>query len=228
MDGCRGGWLVCRLGVQSLAIDLIAVARSLADVLACEETATHLAIDIPIGLPEIGLSRHCDLQARQLLTKLRSNSVFPAPSRDLTRQLDYSDACAHSQAICGKGISKQAHAIFPKIAEVDEIMTSELQDRVFEVHPELCFWGLAGRPMQHGKKNPDGYQERSRILTKLLSTHLPERAEVRQLGLPIEPDDLLDALVAAFTAYRAWKGNAIRIPANPQLDRKGLRMEMVY
>ena len=168
------------------------------------------------------------MAARQLLTKLRSNSVFPAPSRDLIGKLEYSEACAHAQAICGKGISKQAHAIFPKIAEVDEIMTSELQRRVFEVHPELCFWGLADQPMQYRKKVLEGYQERSRILTKLLSTHLPERSAVRQLGLPIEPDDLLDALVAAFTAYRACKGNAIRIPVSQQLDRKGLRMEMVY
>ena len=65
MDGCRGGWVVCRLNVETLAVDLIAVARSLADVLEREETTTHIAVDIPIGLPETGLPRQCDLQARR-------------------------------------------------------------------------------------------------------------------------------------------------------------------
>jgi len=78
--------------------------------------------------------------------------------------------------------------------------------------------------MQHGKKLPEGYDERIGVLTELLSTKLPDRRHVRQLGLRIGPDDFLDALAAALTAYRAWKGEGVRIPANPQLDRKGLRM----
>ena len=177
MDGCRAGWVICRLKVETLSIDLIAVARSLSDVLGRESTATHIGIDIPIGLPEMGSSRPCDLEARERLTKLRSNSVFPAPARDLIRNKTYLEACTHSQAVCGKGVSKQAHAIFPKVAEVDDIMTPELQQRVFEVHPELCFWGLAGeRPMQNSKKYPKGYKERRNLLAALLSTELPERA----------------------------------------------------
>lgn len=131
-------------------------------------------------------------------------------------------------SICGKGISKQAHAIFPKIAYVDDIMTSQLQTRVFEIHPELCFWALAGRPMQHAKKTLDGYEERRGVLSRVLSGSIPARSEVRQLALPIEPDDLLDALAAGYSAYRLRTGDACRIPDHMEVDRKGLRMEMVY
>lgn len=228
IDGCRKGWLVCRLDVESKAIDLLAVAKSFLDILEREKTAAYLAIDIPIGLAEAGVPRRCDLEARQILTKARSSSVFPAPSRDLLGEADFAEACARSQVICGKGISKQAHAIFPKVGEVDAVMTSELQSRVFEVHPELCFWGLAGRPMQHNKRASEGYEERRGILTDVLSIELPERSEVKRLGLPIEPDDLLDAVAAAITAYRVRMGHAARLPEKPELDSKGLRMEMVY
>ena len=229
INGCRGGWFVCRLNVETRAIDLLAVAARFSQILEREKTATHIAIDIPIGLPEGESPRQCDIQARQLLTKARASSVFPAPARDLLGEPDYAQACARSMVISGKSISKQAHAIFPKIGEVDEIMTSALQDRVFEVHPELCFWGFAGRPMAHSKKIPEGYEERRAVLTKMLPPmQLPVRSEVRQLGLPIEPDDLLDAVAATITAYRVWTNDASRIPRKPELDRKGLRMEMNY
>jgi predicted RNase H-like nuclease len=65
---CRGGWLVCRLVAGTRAVDLLGVARSISDILERERTATDFAIDIPIGLPEAGSSRKCDVQARQLLT----------------------------------------------------------------------------------------------------------------------------------------------------------------
>ncbi len=107
-------------------------------------------------------------------------------------------------------------------------MTPESQGRMFEVHPELCFWGLAGTPMQHSKKTQDGFEERRRLLSQVLSTEIPDRSEVRRLRLPIEADDLLDALAAGVSALRANRGDARRIPADPEIDGKGLRMEMVY
>ena len=228
MDGCRGGWLLCRLDVDTLKVDLIAVVPHIQHVLDREVSATHMAIDIPIGLPKVGCSRKADVRARSLLTRLRGSSVFPAPPRELLTKHTHSEANAYSKALCGKGVPRQAHAIFPKIAQVDEIMTPELQDRLFEVHPELCFWGLAGAPMQHSKKTHEGYEERRRILSQVLSTEIPRQSEVRNLRLPIEADDLLDALVAGVSALRASRGDARRIPDDPEIDGKGLRMEMVY
>lgn len=82
--------------------------------------------------------------------------------------------------------------------------------------------------MQYSKKTPDGYEERRRVLRPVLSTEIPDRSQVRRLRLPIEPDDLLDALAAGVSAFRATRRDARRIPARPEIDRKGLRMEMVF
>jgi len=41
-------------------------------------------------------------------------------------------------------------------------------------------------------------------------------------------DDALDAVVAAWTAGEAVIGKAKTLPEEPQLDSKGLKMEMLY
>jgi predicted RNase H-like nuclease len=228
LDGCRGGWLVCRFDIAAQRIDLLAVATSFARVLENEKAASCIAVDISIGLPEPGAARRCDVEARRLLTRVRASSVFPAPSRLFLRDPYHACSSARSKEICGKGISAQAYAIFPKVAEVDELITPAMQDRVFEVHPEVCFWRLSGAPMQHSKKTLAGFEERRNVLASAFPCSLPERHEVRRLGLPIGPDDLLDAVAAAVTASRASLGKAERLPPVPELDVRKLRMEMLY
>ena len=61
-------------------------------------------------------------------------------------------------------MSHQAFGILPKIREVDQFMTPEVQETVREVHPEVCFYGLTGHPMRHKKKSADGKAERLRVL----------------------------------------------------------------
>jgi predicted RNase H-like nuclease len=39
-------------------------------------------------------------------------------------------------------------------------------------------------------------------------------------------DDYIDALVCGWTAVRVVRGEARRIPAEPEKDERGLRMEM--
>ncbi|TMG01274.1 MAG: DUF429 domain-containing protein [Chloroflexi bacterium] len=39
-------------------------------------------------------------------------------------------------------------------------------------------------------------------------------------------DDYVDALACAWTALCVARGNARRIPSEPELDERGLRMEM--
>jgi predicted RNase H-like nuclease len=141
---------------------------------------------------------------------------------------DYAAACRRSLAVCGKKVSQQAFAIFSKIAEVDRVITPELQAQVFEVHREVCFWGFGRSAMQHRKKVALGYEERHGLLVAALQYAIPQRNEVHRLGFAAEPDDLLDATVAAFTAYRVAMGRAERIPREAEFDRRGLRMEMVY
>jgi predicted RNase H-like nuclease len=125
-------------------------------------------------------------------------------------------------------VSRQGFAIYGKIAEVDEIVNLALQEKLYEVHPEVCFWGMARRALQYSKKTRAGYDERRGILSAALPCAIPIRDEVRQIGLGAQPDDLLDAAVAAVTAHRICQGTAERLPHEPEFDARGLRMEMAY
>jgi predicted RNase H-like nuclease len=130
VNGCRGGWLICRSDIATRAVDLLATAASFAQILEREKTASYIAVDSPIGLPEPGASRRCDVEARRLLIRVRGSSVFPASSRLFLGETNHADASAKSREICGKGIPAQAHAIFSKVADVDRLMTAEVQARV--------------------------------------------------------------------------------------------------
>jgi predicted RNase H-like nuclease len=58
------------------------------------------------------------------------------------------------------------------------------------------------------------------LLSAALSgAHIPEPEEARPIGSA--PDDVLDALVALWTAERSSRGDAERIPAEPPVDLRG-------
>ena len=98
-----------------------------------------------------------------------------------------------------------------------------------EAHPEVCFYGLAGKiPMKHSKKTREGYQE----LLSLLTKHQPglERDVAQALTYwrrsVVAADDILDALACAVTArmHSLWRS----VPTSPEIDSRGLPMEIVY
>ncbi len=129
----------------------------------------------------------------------------------------------------GKRVSIQTWAIVPKILEIDRFIRAEPIRRkiVREVHPEVCFFFLNGeRPMSVAKKKATGQAERRSVLQKWCGEAVDHAlAEREKLGC--KADDILDALVALWTAERIYRGEAVSIPAKPAMDACGLRMEMV-
>ena len=225
-DGCPGGWICVERDTVTREI-FAEVLPTTADL---RDRARHLAVltvDIPIGLSETG-PRDCDVEARRLLTSLRGSSVFPAPVRPAIDASSYTEACERSEAACGKRLSKQAHAIMWRIREVDEMLRGEpeLQGRVREIHPEVCFYAWAGRPMQHAKRTGEGRAERLALVNEHFRGAFDEvRASIpRRLAAD---DDILDAFAALWTAERIVRGEASTVPKAPPEDRYGLRMEMV-
>lgn len=108
-------------------------------------------------------------------------------------------------------------------------MTPEIQHRIFEVHPELSFWALADNaPLANRKAKQVGFDERKALLEQATGLSIPTRADAFKLRRSAKPDDLLDAMVAAWTARRVAEGDAKRLPADPELDATGLRTEIVY
>ena len=117
----------------------------------------------------------------------------------------------------------------PKIVEVDACLRADHVRReiVREVHPEVSFFFLNGeRHMNTAKKKADGQVERLAVLRKWTGEAIVDAlTQRRELGC--KADDIVDAVVALWTAERIACGTAISIPAKPPLDAYGLRMEMV-
>jgi len=222
LDGCRDGWVSVTAPASGDGESRVEVVHDLIGVIACLDDGLLAAagIDIPIGLPASG-PRPCDIEARKLIVARRS-SVFPAPVRAAIGAESYEAASEASKAISGKGLSKQAFAIFPKIREVDDLMTPARQQSFFEVHPEVCFTVLADKPMSFHKSKPEGRAERLEAL-RTVFPDIDEHANVRLPGT--QPDDVLDAFVAAWSARR-WVSKSY-MQLGGELDERGLRMEMI-
>jgi predicted RNase H-like nuclease len=192
------------------------------------------AVDMPIGLPDTG-PRHCDQAARDLLGWPRMLSVFLHLRRPLLDFPDYAAANRWARAD-GKGISKQAWHLLPKIAEIDGWITPRRQARASEAHPELIFRALNnGRALADGKKTRAGFDRRRSLLRRAGYADLDlwlERLRPEFRRGRAAPDDLLDAYACCWTAGRLAAGLAVRVTGWPGVeagrDRRGLRMEICY
>ncbi len=221
VDGCKGGWIAVRLAHDGTAD--IFVTPSFAEILD-RSAGSIIAVDMPIGLPErIGPNGRGPEAAVRAVLGPRKRSVFSVPSRSTVREHDYRSACAEAARTStpSRMVSQQAFHLFPKIRELDGLMTPALESRVHEVHPELAFWRLnGGCAMAHPKKSPAGKQEH---IALLLRRGIPETAlAVVQRGAGL--DDLLDAAASALIARRIARGEAVSFPAEPERDGRGLRM----
>src|SRR5262249_32600790 len=152
---------------------------------ALDEQPSLVAIDMPIGFSN-DAPRACDVAARTLLGAPRGSSVFPAPIRHALPAETYREACAWNIQACGKALSRQGFALFPKLRELDAVMSPERQRWVREAHPELIFATLAGggRGLASSKRTPAGLQERLMLLARNLPDLSDARlaAERRRLG----------------------------------------------
>lgn len=231
IDGCRGGWVwVANQGSDwdcGLAPSLTALAGRL-------EQAALALIDIPIGLPSGGpAERACDRAARALLGRPRAASVFRTPCRPVLAASDYPSACAISRAHSGVALSCQTWNILAKIRETDQLLATRpgLHQRLWEAHPELCLYGLAGgQPMQHPKRQPAGARERLTLLARHAPNALAcvEALVQRQRQRDLARDDAIDAAALAVTAMLLREQPAIRLPPAPLRDARGLPMGLVY
>ena len=230
IDGCRGGWVCAGWDGEGWSLDCLPTLESIVPMLGPHAT---VCIDIPIGLSSDGF-RACDRAARQLLGK-RSSSVFPVPPRLALAALTYEEINFASKAHCGKGVSKQAFYLLPKIREAEALLRSSDSDNFdwLETHPELCFSGFNGAvPMEHTKKTDAGFRERRRILSRHIETKTVDRL-IRNLmaSMPrgqCARDDMMDALVCGLVARLDATSRDCLPPGEQEFDEVGLPMRICY
>ncbi len=234
VDGCRGGWLVVLRPLDDPAAARTILALTFRDILAIEPQPSVIAVDMPIGLPERAGAggRAADVAARAHLGG-RQSAVFSVPARSAVSERDYREACSAAFAASDppRKVSKQIYHLFPKIREIDDLMTPMLQERVMECHPEASFWAMnGGTALDLPKKvksrpNPAGIEARRCLLQ---AAGYPDAIFCRAgwSAAAAGADDLVDAAAASWTAARIATGAAQRFPADPPRDKRGLRMEI--
>ena len=134
------------------------------------------------------------------------------------------------RSIDGKGMSIQSFAITRKVQEVDLALAQlpEHDKRVYEVHPEVCFAKLNhGQPMMLAKKKALGQTERLHLLSQIFGD-APARLVAERPRSQVGADDVLDALVALWSAMRISRGEHESLPAVPDHDAQGRRMAIFY
>jgi predicted RNase H-like nuclease len=218
-DGCRAGWAICRRNIDG-SLD-IRVVKTLAE--ACEGLSI-LAVDMPIGFVDVPRPpRACEVEARKLMPG-KASSVFPTPCRPVLACSTHAEANALSKSM-GVGINQQTFHLFPKMNEVDDLLRTRkaLRKIVYEAHPELAFTRMnGGKPVLSKKRQPEGFEERLKLLRK----HGFRPKFERLTGAA--RDDVLDAVAVCRTAMLIASGEATRLGPARLRDSSGLPMNIWY
>ena len=206
VDGAARGWVGVRWdgGVPVPLLD-----GTLAGL--CEQAGPvqAIAVDMPIGLSE-HRRRECDDQARARLGPRRS-SLFPPPVLAALAHDDYATANRWSKETTGRGISKQAWMLVPRIREV-RALERDSGLPLYESFPELSFLALNGDvPLPHPKRTWNGMAMR---LALVRDVGLEPPVDAGVAGT-VAVDDLLDASALAWSAARIACGSARCLPDAP-------------
>lgn len=210
IDGCPGGWIAAVLTGRTVTWRFAEVDR-IGELVPPDVV---VGIDMPIGLLESG-DRQCDALARQALPGAASR-VFTTPPRAVleagpTAPNDVAQALARE--LSGRGVSRQALNLAPRILALDAHLATLPTHRAIEVHPEVSFAELAGRVLAR-KKSTHGEQERRQALVAWLPD-VDALLGTRPRAVPV--NDALDALAALWSAERWRDGVARTIPAGARM-----------
>jgi predicted RNase H-like nuclease len=220
-----GGWLAATAKLQGITMspEDPQTFRSFLEALDYKPAFQVIALFTPIGLldkPRQG-GRSCEQAARRLLGWPRAGAVASAPIRPVLTCTSYDEALE----VNGGSLSPLMWRQRRHIGEVDKDIAPYWQRTVFEVHPELSFFQVNGdTPMRYSKRSESGRDERRRLLI----TKFPEVDRIVKSRLPgISEARLLDAAACLWTARRIMSRAVERVPADPEWDSEGLRMEIV-
>lgn len=221
IDGCPGGWVVVAGDERTNEAPL--VFGQFEQIIERHPDAAVMAVDIPIGLPtRQDIHREADGAARAVLGKRRV-TVFMTWPREVLMAPTYPAAKQIAQEMTGKKCTFQSYGMARRILEVDALL--DRHPGIHEIHPEVCFWAMnSQRPVESKKREPNGQEERKRLLA---SNGMPvQEGWLKVRGA--DPDDVLDAMAALWSARRIARGEALALPPQPPVDGRGRKVAIWY
>ncbi|MFN8024142.1 MAG: DUF429 domain-containing protein [Acidimicrobiales bacterium] len=222
---CPGGWLIlpARLAGVTVIVEDAEVYPTLLDCLEYKPKFEAAAIWAPLGFyddPQESPYRPCDVEAREIVGWPRLAAVRGVPSRAALRAPTREAAKELEPWLTNDDLRR-----FKWLREAEEHFQPFHQRNWFAAHPDLSFYVLNGdKPVTSSPYQQEGVLERM----NLIKSKLPgvEEAVVRTPPQGAAQIHLLQAAGLLWTARRA-SGRAInRLPADPNWDSTGLRMEL--
>jgi predicted RNase H-like nuclease len=187
------------------------------DVVDQRPSFAVIALNAPVGYLAATRAggRTCDKEARMLLghrgSSIKSAPVRPTSQPDLDLIPDDLDAISLT--------------LLARYREVAREMAPYRQRTIYEANSELSFFQLnEGVPLKWTKHSEKGLAER----VSVLEARMVEAQRITEADVPgASISHLLDVAAVLWTARRVFARAAIRIPADPEWDEDGLRMELV-
>jgi predicted RNase H-like nuclease len=216
---CASGWLVgsAKLHGTTFAPEEPRIITTFGEVLDQRQTFAVIALNAPVGYADESdeSGRACDREARLLLGR-RGSAIHTAPFRE---------ALEEGAVVSDDRLDAVTMTLLPRYREVAAEMAPYRQRTVFEVHSELSFYQLNGdTPLRFSKQSEKGWEERKVLLEK----RIPGVDRILESEIENVPySHLLDVAAFVWTARRIFARIGMRVPADPEWDEEGLRMEIV-
>lgn len=228
IDGCKAGWILITFDQEPK----YEVLRTDEDLKNAFHRFGRIFIDIPIGLEDEKYTRECDDLLRKKLGSEYAASVFSPPIRPALHAPSYVEANMQSYEFTEKKLTVQSWNITPKIKIVDRFLTeeAELQDVVFESHPELLFMNLNGGMIFQKKNTKKGLRHRLSLVSDYEPVAKDFFRDIKEefRRNEVEEDDIVDAMALAFGAKQSKKKGLKTLPENPGKDSSGLIKAIHY
>jgi len=222
---CPAGWLVIpgRLAGVTVVAEEAFTLRTFMEVLDYRPKFDFACVNIPFGYPQFPRRqyRRCDEEARELIGWPRMINVRPVPSR---------------AALFAKSRT-EAQDLEPWLTRNDLRRFKWMREAAIEIQPfhsrsfysanaDLSFQHMNGdEPLTTNPYHEEGQVERLELIRQKMPglDDVVNRVPPQGAGLP----HMFEAAAMLWSARRA-SGRAIsRLPADPEWDDQGIRVELV-
>lgn len=229
IDGCAAGWILITFDDDNTFYEVL---RTDEDLEGAFHKFDRVLIDMPIGLEDEEYTRECDALLRKELGSEYASSVFSPPIRPALNAPSYVEANMQSYEFTEKKLTLQAWNITPKIKTVDQFLTDqpELQEKVFESHPELIFRNLNGGMIFQKKNTKKGLRHRLSLVSDREEIAKDFFRDIKEefRRNEVEEDDIVDSMALALAAKQSQNKGLKTLPEDPEKDSNGLVKAIHY